>query len=236
MGHCIILHGHQLQGEHMLDFEHEIRRQLGEDLAAQWRFWRPSFDYRRDFVTAAQHLRDYFNSQERDGVDFERTVFVCYSMGGIVARQLVAWGFPCDALLTVSTPHGGLPPWTIVMRLFGHESPRSMLRGSAALNELNHNPVDLAHRDRYHLFGVAYRFAGITVESDGLIPYRSQVTPSDGVTHSPHSRQRIELEISERERLLLPMVGIHGRLCHHPRAVAPMLQRAARVMASTTSG
>jgi len=211
----------------MADFEHALRLRLGSPAADAWTYLRPTFDYRRDFVEAARQVQDQIGPPRPESI----TVFVTYSMGGLVARQLVAWGYPCAAMLSVSAPHGGVPWWSQAMKLAGHDAPWSLRPRSPQLRKLNSDPRDVAHRGAYHLFGVVYR-AGPwwAVGNDGFLTYRSQV----GIPGA--AGNRIELRIREPERLLLPLVAVHGRLCHHPRAVAPMLDRAADILRDLTAG
>jgi len=69
------------------------------------------------------------------------------------------------------------------------------------------------------------------VPNDGFLDYRSHVGIPGGVP-----AHRIELRIREPERWLLPLVAVHGRLCHHPRAVGPMLERAAEILTGLVRG
>lgn len=92
----------------------------------------------------------------REGHRFEDVTFLCYSMGGLVARQMVAQGFPVTRLATVCSPHGGM--------MYGWAFPapdagaNSLKQGSPELSWLNNHPREGALRGRYMFTSVVYNF------------------------------------------------------------------------------
>lgn len=108
--HCILLHGWGLlgmgdNGEAMRPMMDAIRTKVPD-----WNYWLTTYDaHGRSFSTNARELKPMFLNNTK--YDFTNTVFVTYSMGGQVARQMVADGFPCLALATICSPHHGLLGW-----------------------------------------------------------------------------------------------------------------------------
>jgi pimeloyl-ACP methyl ester carboxylesterase len=73
-----------------------------------WHFW--SVNYKTHWRSFADSARDIGAAMHDEPYDFSHTVFVGFSMGGLVARQMVADGFPCQVLISIATPHQGTAP------------------------------------------------------------------------------------------------------------------------------
>lgn len=173
--HCIVLHGWGLDASGMQDMC-DAMRHLPQ--CAGRRFWNISYDTQwTPFHTTADLLIAELKNQP---FDFEDVIFVAYSMGGVVARSMISKGFPCRALLSICTPHNGPLKWLTF------PGPRTLSNRSAAMRALNSDPLDKAHRDRYHLFAITYRDALGTHSHDGLVARRSALGKNLGEVASRH--------------------------------------------------
>jgi pimeloyl-ACP methyl ester carboxylesterase len=183
--HCILLHGWNSPADYMSSIKGALQN-LPQ--AACWNFW--SIDYpthRRSFREGAREVARALAAQPHD---FSGCVFVGFSMGGLVARQMVADGFGCRALVSICSPHEGLARWVPT------HSPGtwSLSRSSVALRALNRNPIDRAHRDRYHLFAVTYRDRFGYHDDDTIVTARSALGARLGVVAE---RRKIHLEYGQ---------------------------------------
>lgn len=118
--------------------------------AAGWQLWKVDFPtHRWGFARGAKEI---VAALRETGADFDEVVLVGFSMGGVVARGMVADGFPCTALIAIASPHQGVVRWVTT------HSPGtiSIHRRSRELAALNKNPTDIAARGRYHLFSITY--------------------------------------------------------------------------------
>jgi pimeloyl-ACP methyl ester carboxylesterase len=118
----------------------------------------PTYNTHASFVSAAAILGPIFKSWA-DRFDLSRTIIVGYSMGGLVARQLVADGLPFARLYTTCTPHHGILPYLFAGPPFSYfvaanAGASSMAPYSVDLARLN--ATDVALRPRYHVHGVNY--------------------------------------------------------------------------------
>jgi pimeloyl-ACP methyl ester carboxylesterase len=68
-------------------------------------------NYKTHWRNFADSARDIGAAMRDEPYDLSHTVFVGFSMGGLVARQMVADGFSCQALISIATPHQGTAPW-----------------------------------------------------------------------------------------------------------------------------
>jgi pimeloyl-ACP methyl ester carboxylesterase len=224
-GHVIILHGYDSNGNAMARYETAIRGFMDPELLTGWRFWRPTYDWSRRFPEAADQVLAILEQARADGEDFTNTILVGYSMGGIVARSLVAKGFGCRNLLTISSPHMGAPLWTA-----GGFTPGvwSLSEWSQDLAELNDDAGDRRARRSYELYGVTYRNErGERFEDDGLFSYDSQV----GAGMPGPSPFRERLEISFDTALTTPQAyAIHGMFVQDPSRVRDFLARVAHLI------
>lgn len=161
--HVIFLHGWNAGGGSLLGWHHALRP-FADD---SWTFWRIDYPtHRWSFVRGA---RDIAKALRATGREFDEVLFLGYSMGGITARQMVADGFPCRALVALASPHQGVARW-VPAHSPGTASIHARSRDLRALNENSH---DRAARANYHLYSLTYRDALGTHPHDGLIPRRS---------------------------------------------------------------
>jgi hypothetical protein len=144
--HCILLHGWNSPSWYMDDIRQAVR---ALPQAAGWHFW--SVDYKTHLRSFADSARDIGAAMRNQPYDFSHTIFVGFSMGGLVARQMVADGFPCHALLTL--PHRIREQRRGCRRIARHGA---LSRWSTRLRALNTNSADKACRSRY-IFCVPYR-------------------------------------------------------------------------------
>lgn len=213
-GHCILLHGWNSPA----DYLGGIRRALMSlPQAAPWHFWSASYKtHFRAFPDSARELAAAFARQPHD---FSRTVFVTYSMGGLVARQMIASGFPCRALITICSPHEGVAPWVPT------HSPGTwaLSRRSPHLAALNHHPIDVAARSRYHFFAITYSDVRGHHDDDAIVTASSALGENLGIVAR---RQRIHLRYGRRLALRGPHIG--GM---RTRYLAPVIQLCAELFA-----
>lgn len=158
--HCIVLHGWASSGDESRDLWAAVR---GMPEASSWHFWDVTYD--SQWTNFDESARRIVAALRREPIEFSDVILIGNSMGGVVARQMVALGFPCRALISICSPHHGPAPWIPVP----NKGPRSISRRSPLLARLNRDPVDVAHRDRYHFFAITYEDALGQHEHDGII-------------------------------------------------------------------
>jgi pimeloyl-ACP methyl ester carboxylesterase len=182
--HCIVLHGWSLDASGVSEITEAVR---ALPQVRGRRFWDVSYDTQwTPFTTSARRI---VAELQRQSDDFSDTLLIGYSMGGVVARQMIALGFPCRALITICSPHHGPAPWIPPIG----RGPRSIARWSPALAALNRHPTDIAHRERYHCFAITYTDRLGHHEHDGIVPLRSALGAGLGpVAH----REKIHLKYS----------------------------------------
>ena len=145
--HLIIIHGHWDVPENM----HPLGQAVTNPPIPGWTIWYARYDATwQSFATVGHQLAQYMRKQT--GYDFTNTIYLAYSEGGLVARQMIADGFPCRGLVTICTPHEGVLP------LLPAPDPasQSMCWYSQDLKNLNANATDAAHRCSYHCFAITY--------------------------------------------------------------------------------
>jgi pimeloyl-ACP methyl ester carboxylesterase len=146
--HCILLHGWNSSSSYLSELQSALQNLPG---AETWHFWRVEYPtHRWTFDRSADEIMRVL---ETTGHDFSHTVFVGYSMGGIVARRMAVNGFGCKALISICSPHQGLARWIVP------HSPGtlSLSRWSRSLRNLNNDARDEALRLRYSFFAITYR-------------------------------------------------------------------------------
>ncbi len=150
-------------------------------------------DYPTDvsFVAAAGALVDGFYTMRQYGYRFEDVYFIGYSMGGLVARQMVAMGFPVTSLITVCSPHHGVNRYIFTR---GNEGVRSLQKNSPEILSLNNSDRDMQMRSRYLFCSVAHTF------KLPLLP-RSQPEDTDTVV-SGNSARGVKLGVKGMSVLL----------------------------------
>ena len=118
----------------------------------------PVYDTHQSFAAGGDKLHQFYMTLA-DRFDLSQTVIVAYSMGGLVARKMVANGLPFAKLYTNCTPHLGVMPYlfTIPGNQFffpGNRGATSMVGTSQDLWRLN--DADRHLHGRYHCHGICY--------------------------------------------------------------------------------
>lgn len=169
--HVLFLHGWNAGGDSLAVWQRELRAVA----SPEWTFWRIDYPtHRWSFTRAAAEIA---HALRATGHDFEDVVIFGFSMGGVTARQMVADGFLCRALVALGSPHQGVARWVPA-----HSPGTASIRGrSRQLASLNRNPADIAARGRYHFYSLTYRDRFGRHPHDGLIPRRS----AQGLTLGP---------------------------------------------------
>jgi pimeloyl-ACP methyl ester carboxylesterase len=197
-GSCVVLHGWDSVGKHMNDLCAALRNLPS---AAGWNFYLPTYEtHLETFVQAAQHLYPLIHPLSRP------LILVGYSMGGIVARQMILDGLQIKALVTTCSPHLGMGRWIPPIVDAG---VWSMSWFSPDLNRLNNSPQELRHRHLYHLFAITCRDRWGQHPDDGVIPVQSAL----GLSLGPVSEQ-VTIHLDYRDQ-------IAGADPHHPRGMDP---------------
>lgn len=116
--------------------------------------WNLHYDYRKPFQVGAAALIQGLQNQAQAGHRFNNVLLLGYSMGGVVARQMVTQGFPVTRLVSVCSPQQGL--------MYGDFFPPaddgvvSIKENSDALRALNGDPREASLRNRYLFIAVQY--------------------------------------------------------------------------------
>ena len=147
--HLIVVHGFLAAATNMLPMISAVTGQVGG--SACWTPWLCHYDSTwTPFATVGHSLVGFFRSQYPN-VDFSKTIFLGYSEGGLISRQMISEGFPCRGLVSVCTPHEGILPMVPLGAAMA-----SMQSNSPYLKTLNNNSLDQHSRALYHCFAVTY--------------------------------------------------------------------------------
>jgi pimeloyl-ACP methyl ester carboxylesterase len=138
--HCVIMHGWHSLYAPLTGLENALRTQPN---GHHVRFWRVTYD--THWKTFGQSAREISSALRRQGVVPENTLLVGYSMGGVVARAMVADGFNAAGVLCNCSPHFGPAPWMPS----GDIGSLSIAPWSAKLARLNRHPTDIRRRGDY---------------------------------------------------------------------------------------
>lgn len=177
--HLIFLHGWNAGGGCLNDWQRTLRATAGPG----WCFWRVDYPtHRWNFARGAAEISAALHSTGRE---FQDVLLFGHSMGGVTARQLVADGFPCRALVALGSPHQGIARWVPA------HSPgtASIHARSPQLRALNSNSCDVEARARYHFFSLTYRDCLGAHPHDGLIPRRSALGLKLGEVGTRHNTE-----------------------------------------------
>jgi pimeloyl-ACP methyl ester carboxylesterase len=213
--HCILLHGWNSPSWYMDGIQDALQ---ALPTAQDWNFWQVEYPtHFRSFAKSAQTIAEALSQQPHE---FSRVVLVGFSMGGLVARQMVADGFACDALVTICSPHEGTARWV------PPHSPGTwaLSRWSPLLRALNGNTIDQAARKRYYFFAVTYRDRLGHHEDDGIVTARSALGTGLGKVAL---RRKIKLNYgNEVGRRILGSPHARGM---SPRVLAPVFDTCAEI-------
>lgn len=152
--HIIFLHGWNSHGRDMQRIKQAVMPGI------QAIVWSPDYDSNNfSFTDCARLLADSLLKQKQ--FDFSRTMIIGYSMGGIVARQMINNGFPCKALVTLCSPHAG-----IMYPLGSDTGSMSLIPASQDLNRLNRMEN---YARLYHCIGIYSRDSFGDHRDDGVV-------------------------------------------------------------------
>lgn len=117
-----------------------------------------AYNTHQSFAKSAEALLQHYMTLGSQ-FDLSKTVLVGYSMGGLVARRMVASGLPFARLYTTCSPHMGVMPYLFSIpgnQYFfpGNEGATSMAPYSRDLWALN--AADAHLHQRYHCHGIVY--------------------------------------------------------------------------------
>ncbi|MDP2228369.1 MAG: hypothetical protein Q8J78_12925 [Moraxellaceae bacterium] len=154
---CMVLHGHNPNPFQVFNPNSKEVASLSDYVSARakgWMYWSPNYQTQISFRHAAIQVRHDMKGWEHE-YDLSQTIIIAYSMGGLVARQLIADGMPFSQLITICTPHQGILPW-IPTPSAGSQSMHPL---SIDLATLNNHPTDRAQRNKYFFFGMTNTIA-----------------------------------------------------------------------------
>lgn len=159
----VLLHGWHSLYAPMRDLENTLRLQHPNA-----RLWRGSYDsHWKTFDRSARELMARLRAR---GVDPQRTLLVGYSMGGIVARSMIAQGFAARGVLCLCSPHLG--PALHVH--FADVGSLSIAGWNWPLHRLNHGRhSDIARRSDYFFQGFTFTDATGFCRHDRIVSSRS---------------------------------------------------------------
>lgn len=146
----------------------------------------PKYNTHESFVYAAQSIYDLLT---HSGWPLDNVHLFGYSMGGLVARQLVVNGITPRSLVTYCTPNMGTAAWISNTALFNNGA-MSMATWSKDLAALNSHPRDQQFRGIYQMIGLSYvkDAAGSDRQyNDGIVEVTSAImweqSPKPGMQH-----------------------------------------------------
>jgi len=210
--HCLVLHGWASDCSALGQMREKLR---ALPQAATWRFWDIGYD--TSWTRFPDSARQILAQLQQHPYDFTHSVLIGYSMGGVVARQLVALGLPCHGLITSCSPHHGPVKW-MPMPYRGLRSIAAWSPDSAALNR---HPRDVAHRHRYRFYAVSFDDPLGHHEHDGMVPVPSALGSRLG-------------PVAVRETICMRYANVAHFNPHwrgmFPQHMAPVVNEAARLL------
>ncbi len=205
--HVILLHGWAHSSSGMKSVLNGIRRLPS---SRSWTFWNCDFPINKRFKEGAEILAAQLG---KTGRDFRNTIFVCYSMGGVVARQMIADGFPCKAVVTICTPHQGVAPWLPTPG----DGVMSIHPLSHDLAALNNNARDKRARKNYYFFGITYNDVNGKHNDDQVVLIESALGYKLGAT-----AHKEEMPLNYPKNSAAPAFDPHWK-GYDARYIAPVL-------------
>ncbi len=158
----VLLHGWHSLYAPMARLENNLRERFPKA-----RIWRVSYDsHWKVFPRSAREVSARLRAA---GANPQRTILVGYSMGGVVARSMVAQGFDAHAVVCLCSPHLG-PALHIP---FGDVASLSLYYSTSYLKHLNRAPRDIAKRGDYFFQSITFRDATGECRHDRIVSYRS---------------------------------------------------------------
>lgn len=177
----ILLHGHNpapwgdwlRNAEQMKDIaDYLVHHRVPFDL------WVPEYPSQLSFRTGALYLKQQMRYWQAR-YDLSQTVIIGFSMGGLVARQMIANGLPCKYLLTLCTPHTGILPH-IPTPSAGSMSMAAWSQDLKALNRIYAN--ERAMRKHYIAFALRYAHGSdVPHEDDWIVSVSSALGEEIGI-------------------------------------------------------
>jgi len=143
------------------------------------RIWRVTYD--TNWTTWEHSAAELLGELRAQNAEWHDTILVGYSMGGIVARSMVAQGFDARAIVTMCSPHNGPLPYLLF------PGPRSLSRHNAMMRALTQNPRDIAARTKLHCLAIKYKDALGWHAYDGLVNESSALAEHMGHVGSRHT-------------------------------------------------
>lgn len=169
--HIIILHGWGKTKEDMKSWMGFIK---STSFSNDKTIWNVGYASKLKFTDVANFLMSFFEQKKSEGFNFEDVYFIGYSMGGIIARQMIADGFSVTKLVSICSPHLGLH-WFIPGIINAGVS--SLKQTSKELESLNSNAIEQKMRNRYMFCSIGYsiknRFGTIKQDGDTIVAGKS---------------------------------------------------------------
>lgn len=177
-----LLHGWHSLYSPMMKLENALRERIPGA-----RLWRVSYDsHWKPFPRSAREISARLRAA---GAKPERTLLVGYSMGGVVARSMVAQGFDARAVICLCSPHLG-PALHIN---FADVGSYSLAYSAPYLRRLNRAPRDIARRDDYFFQSITFRDATGECRHDRIVSQRSASGQGlVGITHRANTHLEYE--------------------------------------------
>lgn len=143
----VLLHGWHSLYDPMVYLENALRQLPGGNKV---RFWRVTYDtHWRPFT---QTSREIIRALRQRKVQPENAILLGFSMGGIVARGMIANGFEAHHVFCLCSPHYGPGRWMPS----GDIGSTSIAPWSRRLLRLNSNPRDTMRRRDYSFYGISF--------------------------------------------------------------------------------
>ena len=163
-GSCVLVHGWDADGSSMKPLCTALQ-------TPGWNFHVVTYEtHTETFVDAARDLLPLLRPL------LTPLILVCYSEGGVVARQMIADGLPVESLVTICTPHLGIGTWLPTPDL----GSASVSPFSPELKALNDSAGEGAHRNVYHCFAITCTDWSGTHPDDGVVPINSALAVTLG--------------------------------------------------------
>lgn len=172
-GHIVLMHGWGLDADSLSLLAAALGR-----VCPQRRIWHITYDTNwTAWQTSARAILAELRSRD---TNWDDTILVGYSMGGIVARSLVAQGFDARGVVTLCSPHAGPLPYLIF------PGPRSLSAHNGMMRALDRHPLDIAARSRLHCLAIDYQDLLGPHEHDGMVNRSSALALHLGEIGSRH--------------------------------------------------